>query len=173
MNESHFIKNEFFVSVLLNQLMVKHGLQGWKYGFGYSKDCGGWTYYDDETDEGEIIISKDFINAPNITFQDIKDVVLHEIAHALDKNKNGHNEIWKKIATDIGCKQKGFCCKNFKVPLTRFKYAHKCPDGCVATRCFRPKKPMICRKHKNKMKLLKNKKYKPIKRRKIKLNEIK
>ncbi len=35
-------------------------------------------------------------------FSEIKNTILHEIAHALVGNENGHNEIWQKQAIKMG-----------------------------------------------------------------------
>jgi predicted SprT family Zn-dependent metalloprotease len=160
MEEKYFIKNEFYVGILLEQLMVKNELEGWKYGFCDSVCCGGWTEYDNK----KILISRDLINAKNTSFSDIKDVVLHEIAHAIDECKNNHGPIWWKISKDIGCKLKTERCIKFKVPLYRFRYILNCPKGCTKNKTFKPRKYEYCKKHKKRMKILKNLKFKKIKR---------
>ena len=166
MDEKHFIKNEFYVSVMLQQLMVKNDLHGWSYGFSDSVKCGGWTYYFDDIDTGEIVISRYLIHAKNTTLNDIKDVILHEIAHAIDKCQNNHNKKWKAIAKSLGCKKLGPYCKNFHIPITKFKYVYKCSNGCVAAENKKCKKRIKCKKHKILMKLFENKKYKYLKKRK-------
>jgi predicted SprT family Zn-dependent metalloprotease len=35
--------------------------------------------------------------------QEIENILLHEIAHALVGSEHGHNETWKKKAIEIGC----------------------------------------------------------------------
>jgi predicted SprT family Zn-dependent metalloprotease len=60
-------------------------------------------------------------------FHIVKDTILHEIAHAIQLERQGilgHNKDWKKICMDIGAK-----------PLTTFsRYDVTCPDELYALR---------------------------------------
>jgi hypothetical protein len=87
------------ITKLANQLMTKHGLvqQGWKFEF------------DDKVikraglcDPRWKRISLTGYFADHETEFEIKDTILHEIAHALVGTKNGHNKIWKAKAIEIG-----------------------------------------------------------------------
>lgn len=57
---------------------------------------------------------------------EIKDVILHEIAHALCKEIHGsghhHDYYWRKVAMSIGCN--GNRCS--KTNITMYKYVYEC-----------------------------------------------
>lgn len=67
-----------------------------------------------------IKLSKPFIEAMNEA--EVKDVILHEIAHALTPYK-GHSHEWKRKAIEIGCSGKRTCSIGIKG-----KYNFKCPN---------------------------------------------
>ena len=60
---------------------------------------------------------------------DIRDTILHEIAHALDykqRGKSGHDEAWKAICRKIGAKPSRSSENGF--PRDLFKYEIKCTN---------------------------------------------
>lgn len=63
----------------------------------------------------------------NNKLEDIKDTVLHEIAHALAHVKYGkgqhHNRNWKAIAKQIGCSANVRC----SIGMYKYKYVYECP----------------------------------------------
>lgn len=79
-------------------LMNLHSLieGGWRFELSMHKTFLGMCYYDTKT----IAYSSHFLNAPSET---ITNVVLHEIAHALVGPGEGHSEVWKAVARQIGC----------------------------------------------------------------------
>ena len=63
---------------------------------------------------------------------DIKDVILHEIAHALTPGQH-HNRVWKIKAEEIGARPER--CYNGNLPCVPFKYEATCKTcGGVARR---------------------------------------
>jgi predicted SprT family Zn-dependent metalloprotease len=84
---------------LANQLLNEHGLaeQGWVFDFSKDKRTVGWCRYK----EKQIMYSQYFLdNDP----AEIRDTILHEIAHALVGPNHGHDATWKKQATAIGAR---------------------------------------------------------------------
>lgn len=81
------------------------------------------------SDDKLIAISRNFINSPKVSGDDILDTILHEFAHALVGNKNGHNNVWKEMCYQIGCSAT-VSCKFFLEPKD-FKYTICCGEGCV------------------------------------------
>jgi len=107
------------------QLMKKHNLLncGWKFKFDSAKrrlgSCSDWS--------STITLSKDIVLVNDIDV--IKNTILHEIAHALVGCRQGHNEIWKRKALEIGCNGNRVCRNGVKV---EGKYVAEC-DGCGKT----------------------------------------
>jgi predicted SprT family Zn-dependent metalloprotease len=84
---------------LASKLMTKHDLlsKGWKFIFDNARMRVGNCRYRTKT----ISISKNYI--PKLNEEEVIDVLLHEIAHALVGKKQGHGYVWKKTAIEIGC----------------------------------------------------------------------
>ena len=57
---------------------------------------------------------------------DMRNTLLHEIAHALAGAKHGHDRTWRDIALQIGCDGKR--CHN--IELAPAKWIFGCSDGC-------------------------------------------
>ena len=81
-------------------LMVKQ----YSFGFGRKKRAFGTCHY--RTKEIKIHM----YSAKALNLAHIKDTILHEMAHAIDKEKHGyssgHGYNWKSICGEIGCKAK-------------------------------------------------------------------
>ena len=83
--------------------LVKHyGLMEWDVTVDRSKTCAGRCSYGKKT----IYISKHYLQTASDF--DIKDTILHEIAHALTPG-HGHDDHWKSKAIDIGCSGDVYC----------------------------------------------------------------
>lgn len=81
-----------------NELLEKYNLKekGWKFGIDTSNKSYGRCDYKNKV----IFLSKVF--CLTITDFEIKDTILHEIAHIMCPN-HGHDDVWKKTAISIGC----------------------------------------------------------------------
>jgi len=84
------------VIVLANSLMEKHKVEHFKFDFMQDSSSFGLCTID--------TIKLNYHHAINDSMEEIKDTILHEIAHAIAGNENGHNEYWKSIAKEIGVK---------------------------------------------------------------------
>jgi len=80
-------------------LMHEHGLlaAGWKFDFSRGKKTLGLCSYSNRT----IFLSRHFAEI-NSWDPEMKDTVLHEIAHALVGHKHGHDWFWKMKCREIG-----------------------------------------------------------------------
>jgi predicted SprT family Zn-dependent metalloprotease len=91
-----------FVEVLRlgNALMREHGLTelGWKFDLDSGKQRIGCCHYSTKT----ITYSKHFL--VDTSMAKIRDVILHEIAHALTPNDKGHGWEWKMKCIEIGAR---------------------------------------------------------------------
>tara|TARA_R100000656_G_C3921707_1_gene123011 strand:+ start:79 stop:573 length:495 start_codon:yes stop_codon:yes gene_type:complete len=83
--------------LLARELMEKHKLDGWKLKFDESKSHLGQCRYSEKSIYLSILYTE--IN----NYKIIRNVILHEIAHALAGSGHGHNRIWRTIARSIGC----------------------------------------------------------------------
>lgn len=80
-------------------LMKKHGLidNGWSFKWSNSRIAYGSCI------DYEKVIKLSKILTRFRKYRDVKDTILHEIAHALVGNYNAHNHIWRNKAIEIGC----------------------------------------------------------------------
>ena len=105
---------------LANQLMEEHGLieRGWRFIFNYLKSTVGQCCYRDKT----ISFSYYFME---MSTDKIKDILLHEIAHALVPIGVGHGPEWKQMARSIGCSAN----RTTKTGIVEHKkYLYYCPN---------------------------------------------
>lgn len=82
---------------LANSLMQKHNLNDWVFKFDYAKRRFGVCNYTKKT----ISLSK-YLTELN-TEEEVRDTILHEIAHALCP-KDGHGKKWRAKCQEIGAK---------------------------------------------------------------------
>lgn len=122
---------------LANELMLKHGLVYWAFGFNNAKRTFGICNFTRK----RIELSKPLTELNDV--EKVKDTILHEIAHALTPG-HGHDSVWKRKALEIG--SNGDRCFSSKVVKTpESKYIADCV-GC--NRTFKkhrtPKKSQSC-----------------------------
>jgi predicted SprT family Zn-dependent metalloprotease len=79
-------------------LMADHGLRSWSFAFNRRKEATGLCDFRRRTIELSIYFVER--NPP----LEIRDTILHEIAHALVGPGHGHDEIWKRKCIAIGAR---------------------------------------------------------------------
>jgi len=80
------------------KLMATHGLlPEWTLAFDRAKMRAGLTNFETKT----ITLSEYMIETASE--QDVRNVLLHEIAHALVGPFHGHDDVWRAKALEIGC----------------------------------------------------------------------
>lgn len=152
-------RREEYTLKKLKKYMIKYGLEKSCYGLNERKASAGITHYLKNKSNGErfvlIELSKNYINSKKkVKREDIKNTILHEIAHALVGHKEGHNKVWKDKAIEIGCTGDR-CCQRF-YEISEYKYNLICEEGCKIPRHrlskkFKDalkKKGLTCGKHK-------------------------
>lgn len=82
---------------LARQLMNEHGLVGWSFGWNTRKKGCGLCIHT----RREIQLSAHYV-AMNPE-DNVRDTILHEIAHALVGGNHGHDRVWRAKAISIGC----------------------------------------------------------------------
>lgn len=108
----------FELDGVARRLITQHGLTDWHFVWDRSKTRGGQCRYSQK----EIGISAYL--AVTWTVEKFRDVVLHEIAHALIGPGHGHNKVWKSKARDIGCS-----AERCWGAVSSGRYVGTCPNG--------------------------------------------
>jgi predicted SprT family Zn-dependent metalloprotease len=125
---------------LAYELMSDFGLYYWKFKFDYAKTRFGCC---DERRK-EISLSKHLvlINDEDV----VKNVILHEIAHALVGCKHKHNYIFQQKTRDIGCEYASrYCFENVnRVPKNIVANCPKC--GNEVRKYRKPSRKKSCGK---------------------------
>lgn len=131
MNDPVLVFDDIFTRVrkLALELMGFHGLTDWTFGFNRRKRSMGLCLYKLRAIE----LSVYFVRRNN--HEEIRDTILHEIAHALVGPEHGHNSVWKQKCVEIGAKPNR--CANADMPEGRWQ-SHCC--GCDS-RHYRHRKP--------------------------------
>lgn len=119
-------------------LMDRHGLRDWTLAFDRARTRAGQCRY------GPRVIS---LSAP-LTEQhaeaEVRDTVLHEIAHALAGPRAGHGPAWRRTALAIGCSATR--CLPEDAPRIEGEWRGTCPAGHVTTQHRRPRRVRSCRR---------------------------
>ena len=95
-NEQRLIE----VAALARELMNEHGLHEWTFRFSSARSRLG------ECRERERLIRLSRRHAVNAGPREVKDTILHEIAHALAGAKARHGPAWKAVARRLGATPK-------------------------------------------------------------------
>lgn len=99
-------------------LLHHHGLSAWSFSWDHAKTRFG------SCDHNRKVITLSRILSPKQELDEVRNTILHEIAHALVGHKNGHNKIWKSKALEIGCD--GQRCSDNATVTASFKGS--CPN---------------------------------------------
>lgn len=116
-------------------LMAQHGLSDWHFGFDRAKKRAGQTNFRDS----RITLSQ-YITAGSTTEQ-VRDTILHEIAHALVGPQEKHGPKWREQAKKIGATPRA---SMRGAPQLEGIWVGTCPNGHVIYRHRRPTRPTSC-----------------------------
>ncbi len=123
------------IEALAIDLMNQHGLYDWSFAWSKAKRINGTCSHRKK----QIRLSAILSPIRNIT--EVKNTILHEIAHALVGSGHGHDYVWFNKAIEIGCN--GQRCSNDKVDI-QAKYEANCDCGRVHKAHRRPKRSKSC-----------------------------
>lgn len=112
------------IASLARLLMDKHGLKDWMFEFDRAVRRAGCCKHRIKT----ITLSIHYVTRNNENIADIKDTILHEIAHALAGHGAGHGPKWKAMCVKIGARPIR-CYDSNKVDMPKGQYVAKC-GGC-------------------------------------------
>ncbi|RKS77529.1 putative SprT family Zn-dependent metalloprotease [Motilibacter peucedani] len=123
---------------LARALMRQHGLRGWSLVFDGAKTRAGVC----RASTREIGLSRVLteLHSP----AEVRDTVLHEIAHALVGPHHGHDAVWRARAVAIGCS--GNRCVSSESAAVPADWVGVCPAGHRTTRHRRPTRVQSCRR---------------------------
>lgn len=121
---------------LARALMDEHGLAGWRLELDRAKRRAGVCRHAERTIG---------LSAPLTALHDepeVRDTILHEIAHALAGPRAGHGREWAALARHIGCS--GTRCVSQDAPAVPGAWVGVCPQGHRVDRHRRPERVPLC-----------------------------
>ena len=117
-------------------LLEVHGLEDWEVSYDNAKRRAGICKF------GERTLG---LSAPLTAVHsedDVRDTILHEIAHALVGPRHGHDAHWRRVAISIGCS--GERCAPADAPSSHAAWLGTCPSGHTLDRHRRPERVLTC-----------------------------
>jgi len=102
------------VERLARELLAAHGLLNWSFAFNRRKTTMGVCFYTRRTIE----LSIHFVERNEDA--EIRDTLLHEIAHALVGPRHGHDAVWKAACRRIGARPERLA-HEVKMPVGRWQ----------------------------------------------------
>ena len=101
------------------ELMARHGLHDWTFAFNHGRQMMGLCRYAKK----RIELSAHMVERNGE--DEVRDTILHEIAHALVGPSHGHDEVWKRKCIEIGAQPER--CGAADMPKGRWQ---SCCAGC-------------------------------------------
>jgi predicted SprT family Zn-dependent metalloprotease len=123
------------IDALATHLLKEFKLTDWSFRFDHSTRRAGCCNYRDQQ------ISIAFDLARNASDKDIRDTLLHEIAHALVGKQHNHDPIWKAKAKEIGCSGE----RTHRLVFSPPRYHVTCENGCFKHTAERRNHRLVCR----------------------------
>lgn len=121
---------------MARSLLDEHGLTGWTVRFDSAKRRAGVCRYT----ERQIGLSAPLTRLHSE--DEVRDTILHEIAHALVGAQHGHDEVWRATALRLGCS--GERLVPAQAPRVPGAWRGVCPAGHVVERHRRPERVKSC-----------------------------
>ena len=110
---------------LAHQLMTEYGLTDWTFAFNSNKRRAGVCRYPFAGRAGRIELSRQYVLRNPA--DEVRDTILHEIAHALVGPGHGHDDVWKAKCIEIGARPER--CYDDTVVMPKGKWRATC-GGC-------------------------------------------
>lgn len=123
-------------ALLGRRLLDEHGLRNWTMVFDRAKRRAGVC----RPGRKEIGLSGPLTAIHPA--DEVRDTILHEIAHALVGPQHGHDQVWRATALRIGCS--GQRCSSADAPRLEGDWVGTCPAGHRKTRHRRPERVSAC-----------------------------
>ena len=126
------------VRVWAHALIALHLDRSWSFGFDHAKTRAGLCDYAAKR------ISVSRYLAAKYDDDEIHQVLLHEVAHAIAGSRAGHGARWRSIAHELGYEGKRLHDGESAHELA--PWVGHCPAGHVHYRYRRPQRPLACGK---------------------------
>ncbi len=123
---------------LARALLREHGLTGWKVSLDRAKTRAGACHFSSRT----ITLSRPLTRLHSEA--EVRDTILHEIAHALVGPQHGHDALWRATAQRIG--STGTRCLDPSTPRVQGDWRGTCARGHEVVRHRRPRRVVSCAK---------------------------
>jgi predicted SprT family Zn-dependent metalloprotease len=105
-------------------LMKQFGLTGWRFEFNRARRRAGVCHYPNVARPGRIGLSVHFVDRNSEA--EIRDTILHEIAHALAGPLAGHGPAWQAICLRIGARPER--CYGEHIDMPKGRWQARCPN---------------------------------------------
>lgn len=120
---------------MARDILKEHGLQHWSFQFDWSHTRAGVCMLDLQT------ISVSVRHCMKSTLAEVRNTILHEVAHAIAGPRHHHDAVWYEIALRIGCTAKRTHNLKFADP----KYIRRCPQNHWVATGQKRMRHRICR----------------------------
>ncbi len=124
------------IAALAAGLLQEFKLNNWVFRFDHSTRRAGCCNYHKK------LISISSALARNASAADIRDTLLHEIAHALVGKNHNHDWLWRTKAKEIGCSGE----RTHRLVFSPPRYHVRCERGCWKRTAERRNRRLVCRK---------------------------
>jgi predicted SprT family Zn-dependent metalloprotease len=121
---------------LARRLLDEHGLDGWSFAWDRARRRAGQCRHDLR----RITLSRELTTLH--AEAEVRETVLHEVAHALVGPRHGHDAVWRATAVRIGAT--GRRTVDPAAPSVDGDWVGLCPAGHRVTRFRRPSRPLSC-----------------------------
>lgn len=121
---------------LATDLLARHGLDGWRVAFDGARQRAGQCRFADRVISLSAGLTRLHPEA------EVRDTVLHEIAHALAGPRAGHGPAWRAQALALGCS--GRRCVSPDAPRLPGAWLGVCPAGHTIEMHRRPERVRAC-----------------------------
>jgi predicted SprT family Zn-dependent metalloprotease len=118
------------------QLLSEHGLTNWHFKFDHSARRAGSCNYSNRC------ITLSFNLARSGSAEEIRETLLHEIAHALVGRNHNHDAVWRAKAQAIGCTGE----RTHQMKFTPARWRVRCENNCWSHTAERRNPHLICKK---------------------------
>lgn len=122
---------------LARTLMDEHGLREWRFGYDRAKVRAGACHFGDR----RISLSRHLTLAHDPA--QVRETVLHEVAHALVGPRHGHDRVWRARALAIGATGER-CYAGGDEPAVAGRWQGRCAAGHLVHRHRRPTVVLLC-----------------------------
>lgn len=121
---------------LATGLLAEHGPRGWTFAWDRAKVRAGACHHGDR----RITLSRHITLAHDEA--EVRETVLHEIAHALVGPRHGHDAVWRDRALALGAT--GARCYQGDQPVVPGRWQGRCAAGHLVHRHRRPSRLLVC-----------------------------